>query len=122
MANDGLSTKQRAAIRALLSGASYTDAAKAAGVHENTVSMWMKDTNFYKALRAAENAATIAISRQLITIADKAAETLKSVLESPTARDSSKVRAADVVLGRLIELQNISEIMERLNRLEELKK
>lgn len=121
MANSGLSTKQKCAIRALLSGASYVDAAKAAGVHENTIGQWMQDDRFLSALHQAESAATMAVSRSLVSIADEAGRVLKNVLTNPQARDSSKVRAADIVLGRLIQIKEMAELEERISRLEGIK-
>jgi hypothetical protein len=81
----------------------------------------MKDDRFLSALHQAESAATNAVSRSLVSIADEAGRVLKNVLTDPQARDSSKVRAADVVLGRLIEIKKMAEFETRLSRLEELK-
>jgi hypothetical protein len=119
MANSGLSTKQKAAIRALLTGASYPDAAAAAKVHENTIGQWMKEPLFMAGLREAESVAMAAVSRSLVSIADKAAGTLETVLDSDHARDSSRIRAADVVLGRLLEIRSMAELEERIRKLEE---
>ncbi len=119
VANSGISTKQKAAIRALLTGASYAEAAAAAKVHENTIGLWMHDSTFQAALHKAESEAMSAISLSLVTLANKAATTLESVLDSLTARDSSKVRAADVVLGRLLEIRQFADLEERITKLEE---
>jgi hypothetical protein len=120
MANSGISSKQKCAIRALLTGGSYPDAARAAQVHENTIGQWMKDDRFLEALRAAESAAMSAVSRSLVSIADSAADVLKDVLSDPDARDSSKIRAADTVLGRLIQIKEMAELEDRIRRLEEM--
>lgn len=120
MANRGLSAKQKAAIRALLTGASYPEAAQAAKVHENTVGQWMKTPAFTTALHQAEGEAMQAVSRSLVAIADKAAGTLENVLDDDLARDSSKIRAADVVLGRLMQIKELAELEERIRKLEEV--
>lgn len=119
MTNSGVSTKQKAAIRALLTGASYAAAAKAAGVHENTVGQWMREPAFLGALQQAEGEAMQVITRSLVSLAEKAAGVLKSILDDTQARNSSKVRAADVVLGRLLEIKRMSEFEDRLRRIEE---
>ena len=119
MANRGISTKQKAAIRALLTGASYPEAAMAAKVHENTIGQWMKEPIFITALHQAESEAMQAITRSLVSIADKSAGVLETVLDNNQARDSSKLRAADIALGRLIQIKEIAELEERIKKLEE---
>lgn len=119
MAKSGISTKQKAAIRALLTGASYSEAAAAARVHENTISQWMRNEAFIAGLRQAESEAMLAVSRSLVAISDSAAVVLKFILDDEKARDSSKIRAADVVLGRLIQIKEIAELEERIRKLEE---
>jgi hypothetical protein len=119
MANKGISTKQKAAIRALLTGASYPEAAMAAKVHPNTIGEWMKDAQFLATLKQAELEAMATVSRSLVSIADKAAGVLEGVLDNKLARDSSKIRAADVTLGRLLEIRSMAELEERIKKLEE---
>jgi hypothetical protein len=119
VADRGISTKQKAAIRALLTGAGYLEAAQSAKVHPNTIGEWMKDAAFLAALKLAESEAMQTVSRSLVAIADKASGVLEDVLDSPTARDSSRIRAADVVLGRLLDIRAMSEFEERLRKLEE---
>jgi hypothetical protein len=119
MSKSVISTKQKAAIRALITGASYPEAAAAAQVHENTIGQWMKNPGFVTALHQAEGEAMQIISRSLVSIADKATETLEGVLGKEEARDSSKIRAADVVLGRLLDIRSMAELEERIKKLEE---
>lgn len=118
MTNRDISAKQKAAIRALLTGATFTDAAQAAKVHPNALTGWMRDPDFLAALHQAEADALAAVSRELVTLASKAASTLDRVLDDPQARDSSKVRAADVVLGRILQLRELVDIEQRLAALE----
>lgn len=119
MKNRDISTKQKAAIRALLTGASSTDAALAAKVHINTITQWMRDPVFLEALHREEGNAMKAISRSLVGIADQAAGVLKSVLADPLTRYTTRLRAADIALGRLIQIRELSELEERIRRLEE---
>jgi hypothetical protein len=119
MPNDGISTKQKAAIRALLTGASYPEAARAAKVHENTIGQWMKEPAFCAALGQAESDAMRAVSLSLVSLAEKASGVLGSVLDNLTARDSARIRAADVILGRLLQIKELSELEERVKKLEE---
>jgi transposase-like protein len=119
MANSELTTKQRAALAALLAGGSYTDAAKAASVHPNRLTAWMKDKAFVDALHQAEGERLQGVTRSLLALADKAAGAIESVLDDPGALDSSKIRAADVVLGRLLQIKELAELEERIRKLEE---
>jgi len=115
-----LTSKKRAAIRALVCGASYSKAAAAAGVHENTVSQWMKDPIFCDALHQAEAEAMAGITRTLLQLAGGAGKVLDQVLKNSLARDSSKIRAADVVLGRLLQIKEMTELEDRIKRIEDL--
>lgn len=119
MTKQDISAKQKRAIQALITGASNVEAAQAAGVNPNSITAWMKESLFQAALRQAELDAMATISRSLVSIADKAAGVLSSVMDNPKARDSSKIRAADVSLGRMIEIRSIAELEQRIKALEE---
>ena len=119
MGNSGISTKQKVAVRSLLSGATYIEAAKAANVHENTIALWMKDPKFKGALKEAENDAMAVICRSLLGLTEKATAALDAVLENPKARDSSRLRAADIALGRMVQIRELSELQDRIKALEE---
>lgn len=120
MANSGLSTKKRAAIRELLKGANYPEAAAAAGVHANTIGIWMKDPAFLEALHLAESEALSAVSRSLVNLADKAATALESTLDNAGAKETVKLRAADIILARLLQVRELADLEERVRRLEEM--
>jgi hypothetical protein len=119
MANSELTTKQRAGLAALLAGATYTDAAKAAAVHPNRLTAWMKEPAFVAALRQAEGEKLQGVTRSLLALANKAAGAIESVLDDSEALDSSRIRAADVVLGRLLQIKELAELEERIRKLEE---
>lgn len=119
MAKGDISTKQKCAIRSLLSGANYSEAAKAANVHENTITAWMKDPKFKSALKQAESEEMAIVCRSLLGLTAKATDTLEMVLENPKTRDSSRLRAADIALGRLIQVKELAEIEDRIKALEE---
>jgi hypothetical protein len=118
--NDELTTKQKAAIAALIAGSSYGEAATAASVHSNQITRWMREPAFLAALRAAEGEKLQAVTRSLVTLADKAADALKGVLDDSTARSSSKIRAADVILSHLINLRELVDLEERIRKLEDM--
>jgi len=97
---NGLTAKQQKALDALLRGCTQEAAAHAAGVNRRTLGRWMsQNAAFQRAL--AENACD-ALARALQGEAQPA-----------------QVRAADVVLARLMPLRELVEIEERLKALEE---
>ena len=87
--------------------------------HDNTVYKWSKQPEFQDALKAAEREAMRAVSISLLGLAEKATGTLNGVMENNRALDSSKVRAADIVLGRLLQTRELLELEERISKLEE---
>jgi hypothetical protein len=115
---DVLSNKQRKAISLLVTGMSAIQAAKAVGVHENSIYLWNKLTCFQDALKDAERESMQALTRQLLRLAERATDTLENVMDRVGGSDASRVRAADVVLGRLMQTRELLEIEERLARLE----
>jgi hypothetical protein len=120
MATDGnLTTKQRAAIAALLTEGDILAAAKKANVGERTLHRWLKDDpDFQRELKAAESAAIEAAIRRLADSTGLAVETLRQAMESTDAPLPQKIRAADIVLSRLLELRNLHTLEERLTVVE----
>lgn len=118
MENSGISAKQKAAIRALMAGSNCTEAAKAAHVHENTVYQWFKEPAFVEALKLAEGEAMQAVTRQLVTLAGEAVDTLRDIMKDGEENASPRVRAADALLNRVVQFKELSEFEQRLTALE----
>ncbi len=116
--NRTLSAKQRRAVTALLTEPDMTAAAKAVGVSRDTLYRWMADASFQAALRDAEASAIAAVSRALVRLAERAAATLDGAMTDPAAASSTKVRAADIVLARLLQLREGAVLEERVRELE----
>lgn len=124
MAQDGrlsakLSAKQEQAITALLTAGTVRAAAKAFDIGERTLYRWLQDPVFQDRLKAAQAEALDATVRQLTDAASLAVVVLRTVLCAPTAKDSVKVRAADVILSRVIVLRETLELEKRIAQLEE---
>ena len=115
--NKELSSKQRAAIAALIAGANHQEAAAKAGVHGNRIGEWLKDPVFVQGLRDAEALALEAVSRDLLALASKARDAIESVLDG-NAADSIKLRAADVVLTKLLAIRELATLEARITNLE----
>jgi len=116
--NRTLSPKQRRTVAALLTEPDTTAAAKAAGVSRDTLYRWLAEPAFQAALRDAEASAIAAVSRSLVRLAERAAATLDGAMTDPAAASSTKVRAADIVLARLLQVRELVALETRVAELE----
>ncbi len=116
--NRTLSAKQRRAIAALLTEPDMTAVAKAAGVSRDTLYRWLAVPAFQAAVRDAEASAIAAVSRSLVRLAERAAATLDGAMTDPAAASSTKVRAADIVLARLLQVRELVTLEMRVAELE----
>ena len=119
MSKCGLTLKQQQAVNLLIGGRNAAQTARELDLHENTLYKWNKLPEFQDALKQAEREAMRAVSISLLGLAEKATDTLNGVMDKDSARDSSKVRAADIVLGRLLQTRELLELEERISKLEE---
>ncbi len=113
-----LTLKQRKAVSALLTEPDTTAAAKAAGISRDSIYRWLAESAFQTALRDAEAGAIAAVSRSLVRLAERAAATLDRAMTDPAAASSTKVRAADVILARMLQLREGAVLEERVRELE----
>lgn len=112
-----ISTKQHAAIQALLTEQTIGDAAKAANVGERTLSRWMnEDETFQRALRAAQSTVINGIARSLSRLAESAVDALSDGLgkHEPTAL---RLRAAMIALDRLVRFQELTNLQQEVEDL-----
>jgi hypothetical protein len=112
-----LTARQARAIEALLSVSTIGEAAKIAGVSRRTLERWRQDATFCDALRHAGDERIAAISRRLAGLGDVAVNTLRDAMNGGDGWPV-RVRAADVVLARLMQLRELTEIEERIAALE----
>jgi phage terminase small subunit len=116
---ENLTPKQRKAIEALLSNWDTTKAAQAAGVSRDTLYRWMRSNNFKGAMQDSTQAALENLSRGLVTLAKKAIDALEKAVEGDSPLQvAARVRAADIILGRLLQLTELVELEARVSALE----
>ena len=115
-----LTPKRRAFVRALLTEKDTRSAAKAAGISERTAYRWVQDPAIQAALLNAEGAALEQVTRGLLRLARGAVDTLEEAMDDTGARTSARVRAADIVLQRLLQLRELVTLEERISALEEI--
>ena len=111
--------KKEEAVAALLSQRSVDDAARSVKVTPRTLYRWMKEPEFDAAYRAARRAAFGQSVARLQQASGAAVSTLLKVMVDPTTPASTKVRAADSVLGhtaKAIELEDIEARVADLER------
>ena len=114
-----LKPNQRKAIEQLLIHGEIQSAAVAAGVSRDSIHRWLKEPVFMAALRDAERIAIGTAARSLARLATKATGILELAMDDTAAPMSTRIRAADVVLTRLIQLREFTDLEERLTALEE---
>ncbi len=116
--DEKITPAQRRAIAALLSERDVRAAAKAAGVSERSLWRWLKDRDFTNELNAAQGEAIDATIRRLAELSGQAVDTLRSAMTSKSTPIGSKIRAADIVLGRLLAMKELGDLEQRIAALE----
>jgi hypothetical protein len=116
---DGLSSKQRKAVEALLATGEVSAAAREVGVSRHTIHRWLKEPAFLVAVRQAEAAALDELSRLLVRLGRTAVATVAKAMGDPATPAATRVRAADVALGRLLQLRELAQLEARVQALEQ---
>ncbi len=94
-------------------------AAQEVNVSKATLYRWLKDPLFNQAVRQAEARALDDLSRLLVRLGRTAVATLAKAMTDPATPASSRVRAADAALSRLLQLRELATLEARLTALEE---
>lgn len=116
---ENLTPKQRRAIEALLTSGNVSEAAESAKVSRETIYQWMKKPVFRMALQEGTQEALERLSRSLVSLGDKAVKTLRDALDDGSSNASVRVRAADLVISKVIQIRELIDLEERVSRLEE---
>ena len=107
------SRKKEAAITALLTQRTAEDAARSIGIGPATLRRWQKEPEFDAAYRDAKRCAYKQSIARLHQAASAAVSTLLKVMVDPATSASTKVRAADSVLGHTAKAIEIEDIDAR---------
>ena len=120
MAKNGeLTSRQKRMITALLSSRNIGQACENAKVGRTTLARWLLDPDFTTALTAAEGQAIDAAARELLAGQAEALETIREVMQGyGGVGPAVRLRAADTWLGMLFKYRELSDLEERITKLE----
>jgi phage terminase small subunit len=116
----GLSAKQKRVAELLAAGFTRAEAAKRAGVGERTIYVWLNSEAFRGHIRAEQARLRGELTSVLRRSVMKAVTVLEAALDSPD--EDSRILAARALLGagvRVLSLLEVSELHERLEKLEQ---
>lgn len=117
--NERLTPKKRAFVRALLTERDTRAAARAVGIGDATAYRWLKSDAIRAAILDAEGDALEETTRGLLRLSAEAVNTLGDAMTDQDAATGARVRAADVVLARLLQLRELITLESRVSALEE---
>jgi hypothetical protein len=119
--DDSLSPRQHAAISALLTAKSITEAATRAKVAEATLRRWLTaDLAFQRAYRAARRAVMDGVIGRVQQVAVKAVTALERHLNAKGGRPADQIRAALGILDFATRGLEVGDLLERVEELERL--
>jgi transposase-like protein len=116
--NKRLTARQSRVLQVLVGGGGVSDAAKATGASRQAIYNWQLLPQFQDALRQAERESVEMLSRSLVSLGLLARQALRDALEDKQTPAAVKIRASDIVLGRLLQLLEMVEFEARLSELE----
>jgi transposase-like protein len=111
-----LTAKQERALRSLLDGQSFADAARDCGVTPRTLFRWLQDATFAARLRDLQGRALDEAMLNLQTASTRAVATLIKNLSNENAFASNA--AAVAILGNALKWRDTSDLQDRLEQLE----
>jgi transposase-like protein len=111
--------KKEEAIAALLTQRNVEEAARAAGIGTQTLIRWLKVPEFQAAYLEARRAAVSQSNARLKQASSAAVSTLLKIMVDTSAPASTRVRAADRVLGHAQRAIEIEDIEVRVGVLEQ---
>lgn len=121
---DPLKPKQPKAIESLLAGKSFDEASQEAGVDRRTLSRWMKEDGFTRALAQAQTDIVRASLRRFTVLFQKSVDLLDTLLskEKIGQDDLNKLRVIQTVQSNYPRVHEIVTLEDRLDEIERLLK
>ena len=118
MARQTLTARQLAAINALLTSPSLSEACRVSGVPIRTLTTWLRTPLFVEALNEAQRLMLSQIVAQLTAHAGAAVEVLAQEMRNAEAYSGERTSAAAKLLKQLRSIREHFELDQRLRALE----
>ena len=112
-------SKEQKFLYALLESRTIREACKKAGISVTTGTRYRKSPEFQRAYKQAKRELIESANNQLRGLTVQAVKTLKDVLSSKKSSTTEKIRAAKIVLDSSFHIQEIDDIVKRLDSLEQ---
>ena len=109
-----LTGKQRAALQALLTSATFADACNLSGISERTMQRWLRRPGFIAAYHSASRAAFGDSIAQLKAASRQATEVLRAALVDGDA--ALRVRAAEAIVNAASRLELAAAVAQSARR------
>lgn len=113
---------QEKAIAALLSSETHTEAARKIGVSDRTLRGYLADPEFYQEYTRRKRQLVSEATKQLQTSYNSAIKALRGIVESETSSENGKISAARALLEYGARFTEATDILERLDSIEEIAK
>jgi hypothetical protein len=95
----GLTPTQAEVLQLIAEGMPISDAARQAGIARATVYYWTRThDDFHAAVKVTRQRAVETVLDEVHSLADKAIDTIKSLMTDPAAPPSARLRAATLIL------------------------
>lgn len=114
-----LTAQKQKALAALLTYKTQEEAAKAAGISVRTIITYLNDPEFRREYEKAGGKLVEKATREIQTGMSDAIYVLRSILESMTATDGSKISAARAVLEFGMRMTETVDLLKRVEALED---
>jgi phage terminase small subunit len=114
-----MANKQDKLISALLTTRTIEQAAKKAGVGENTVYRWLELPEFQTAYREAKRKVVDNAIMQLQKATGEAVEVLREVMSDNESPANARVASAKAIIEQALRAVELEKVIERVEKLEE---
>lgn len=114
-----LTPRQNKALAVLVAGGTWQDAAAAAGVSETSVHRWGRQDAFSEELQRLSRLCVQDATRRLSGQLDAAVGVMADIMLDEQQRASVRLRAANYVAMHALKLIETTDIMQRLDELEQ---
>ena len=115
----GLSKKQTNFVIALMTCDTIAQAHEQAGISQASAYKYLKDPLFKKAMSDMRNEVMRTVANKLMNSGTQAVDALKTIMNDENAPHTARVSASRAILEHLTKTFELSDIVERLEKLED---